>query len=173
MTSIASLPPELLLQIFHWATYDYALYENRPSWKNYDLTHYDGEDPWPTPSESKQADSERTVRSLASTCTRWRVLATEFEWRHIVVSEMSRLKHYLDGINKLLQKGSEGQGQVECPVRRITLTMAKERVWTEEDTERVVSLIRICPNLEVMINWIFADGGELRCCPLALGPHAI
>ncbi|KAG8893925.1 hypothetical protein FRC01_013263, partial [Tulasnella sp. 417] len=59
MTSIASLPPELLLQIFHWATYDHALFDNLPSWKNYNLTIYDGDDPWPVPSEHPK-DMART-----------------------------------------------------------------------------------------------------------------
>ncbi|KAG8963037.1 hypothetical protein FRC00_007980 [Tulasnella sp. 408] len=39
----------------------------------------------------------------------------------------------------------------------ITLMLFKEGVWTEEDTELVVSLIRSCPNLEVLINRSSAD----------------
>ncbi|KAG8963041.1 hypothetical protein FRC00_007984 [Tulasnella sp. 408] len=164
MTSIDSLPPEILLQIFHWATYDPALFENRPSWRNYDLTAYDGEDPWPTPSEHTRS----IATALVLTCTRWTTLATEFELRHITVDEMHQLKYYLSRIRKLVQTGKEGDKTAECPIRRITLMLVKERVWTEEDTEAVVSLIRRCPNLEVLINESFADGEMHAAGPVLL-----
>ncbi|KAG8993701.1 hypothetical protein FRB90_000618 [Tulasnella sp. 427] len=165
MTSIASLPPELFHQVFHWATYDNALFEDRPSWRNYDLDKYDGEDPWPQPSQ----EAERTARSLTSTCKYWRVLATEFELRHITVSELRQLDFYVERIRKFSQPGEHS---AEFPVRWITLNLFKVRVWMEEDTTRLVALVRVCPSLEVLINRVSADGAldlelqGLRCLQL-------
>ncbi|KAG9041401.1 hypothetical protein FS837_012317 [Tulasnella sp. UAMH 9824] len=165
MTSIDSLPPEILLQIFHWATYDPALFDNRPSWRNYDLgASYESEDPWPRPSDYTRS----IATALALTCTRWNALATEFELRYITVDDMPRLKYYLGRIRKLVQTGKEGDKAAECPIRRMILMLVKERVWTEEDTEAVVSLIRSCPNLEVLINECFADGEMHAAGPVLL-----
>ncbi|KAG9041402.1 hypothetical protein FS837_012318 [Tulasnella sp. UAMH 9824] len=170
MTSIHSLPPELLHQIFHWATYDYALSAELPSWKHYTLYHLDGgEDPWPM--LYLGMERERTIPALRLTCTRWTAIATEFELHYLIIHDVPKLKYYLGRIRRLLEKHGEGENNVKCPVRILNLRVIKGtgRVWTEEDTEMVVSLIRDCPNLEFMVNWCYTEGEvlEIMYCPPA------
>ncbi|KAG8963040.1 hypothetical protein FRC00_007983 [Tulasnella sp. 408] len=169
MTSIHSLPPELLYQIFHLATDDYALSANLPSWKHYTL--YD-EDPWPM--LYLGMERERTIQALRLTCTRWTVPATEFELHHLMIHNVPRLKYYLGRIRKLLEKDGEGENNVKCPVRILNLRVIKGsgRVWTEEDTEMVVSLIRDCPNLDFMVNWCYTEGAQPTRLIMVAETHA-
>ncbi|KAG8894555.1 hypothetical protein FRC01_012893, partial [Tulasnella sp. 417] len=158
MTSIHSLPPELLRHVFHWATYEYALSAGLPSWKNYVLTYGDGgEDPWPM--LYLGMERERTIPALRLTCTRWAALATEFELLYIVIHDVRGLKYYLRRIRTLLQTGGEEEHQRKSPVRIMNLRVIKGwgGIWTEEDTEMVVSLVRHCPNLEVMVNQCYTE----------------
>ncbi|KAG8912273.1 hypothetical protein FRC00_004864 [Tulasnella sp. 408] len=152
MTSIDSLPPELLHQIFHWATYDYALSAKLPTWKNYSLLGIDdSENPWPM--LYLGMEREATARALRLTCARWTALATEFELYYIMINDVPTLKYYRDRIKKWLEKDGEGENKLKCPVRFMNLRLhASRSVWTEEDTEIVVSLIRDSPNLEIMVN---------------------
>ncbi|KIO16650.1 hypothetical protein M407DRAFT_33706 [Tulasnella calospora MUT 4182] len=167
MTSMHSLPPELFHQIFHWATYEHALSMNLPSWQNYDLTNVGGgEDPWPT--IHLDMKGQRTARALRLTCTRWTALATEFELRYIMIRDVRRLEYYLERIGKFLQTGSEGGNKVACPVRIMNLRVLKGPVWTEEDTEMVVSVIREFPNLEVMVNRCYTEGETHAAGPIVL-----
>ncbi|KIO32233.1 hypothetical protein M407DRAFT_111903 [Tulasnella calospora MUT 4182] len=169
MTSIHSLPPELLHQIFRWVTDEGPLSASRPSWKNYLLTSGDGgEDPWPVLSIDMKG--KHAASALRLTCSRWTALATECELRYIVIHRMRGLKYYLRRIRKLLQTGSEGGNKVACPVRIMNLRLLEgERgVWTEEDTEMVVSLIRECPNLEFMVNQCYAERETHAAGPIVL-----
>ncbi|KAG8904308.1 hypothetical protein FRC01_008788, partial [Tulasnella sp. 417] len=169
MTSIHSLPPELLRQVFHWATYEYALAATLPSWKNYVLTHGgDGEDPWPM--LYRGMERERTIPALRLTCARWAALATEFELLYIVIHDVHGLKYYLRRIRKLLHAGGEEENQVNCPVRIMNLRVIKGwgDIWTEEDTEMVVSLVRDCPNLEAMVNQCYTESETHAAGPIIL-----
>ncbi|KAG8963038.1 hypothetical protein FRC00_007981 [Tulasnella sp. 408] len=161
MTSIHSLPPELLRLIFHWATYDYAFFAKFPSWKRYSLYHLDGgEDRWPF--DYRDMERERTAKALRLTCTRWTALATEFELYYIIIYDVPTLNYHLGRIRKFLEKDGEGENNVKCPVRILNLRMLKGSgcVWTEEDTEMVVSLIRDCPNLEFMVNGCYTKDAQ-------------
>ncbi|KAG8963011.1 hypothetical protein FRC00_008112 [Tulasnella sp. 408] len=168
MTSIDSLPPELLHQIFHWATYDYALSAKLPTWKNYSLLGIDdSENPWPM--LYLGMEREATARALRLTCARWTALATEFELFYIMINDVPTLNYYRGRIKKLLEKDGEGGNKVKCPVRFMNLRLhASRSVWTEEDTEMVASLIRDCPNLEVMVNScsMLREVLEIMACPL-------
>lgn len=162
------MPLEILHLIFHWATYDYAIYASVPSWKHYTSGSFILEDPWPT--LYQDMEREETAKALRLTCTRWTALATEFELYYLMIDNIRRFEYYLGRIRKVLQKDAEGGHKVRYPVRFINLRMhgGPGGVWDEEDTEIVASFLRDCPNLEVMVNSCRIEKGESLCYPLGL-----
>ncbi|KAG8917527.1 hypothetical protein FRC00_013507, partial [Tulasnella sp. 408] len=93
MTTILSLPPEILLQVFEFATDDPGLLDHTPSWKHYDLSSRLSRDvPWLAPGR----ESERTAMTLGIVCRYWRPLATGLELRHVRVYHTSQLQSAFD-----------------------------------------------------------------------------
>lgn len=142
------IPPEILLHVFHWAALDETLLDNDPSWRNYDLTSHDANDPWAAPLQ----DAAKTAIALSGTCKRFRSLSEEFIYRHVQVADLKHMHH----LNRIFADGNRGGW-----VKRLTLSMFKEDVWRRENTEAVCTLIRACPNVEVFCNEIVTGGGTL------------
>ncbi|KAG9041400.1 hypothetical protein FS837_012316, partial [Tulasnella sp. UAMH 9824] len=133
----------ILLQIFECATDDPGVLDHTPSWKHYDLSlsRHDSDVPWRTPS----GESERTAIKLGMVCRYWRPLVTGLELRHVPVHDALQLPGILDRLSGTPDAGKSVKG--------ITLKVLhshyKQKLWKEEDTGRVVELLKLCPNLEV------------------------
>lgn len=143
-----SLPPEILLQIFHQACLDEGLFDHRPSWRNYDLVTHDPNDPWPAPS----LDAVKTAGALRGTCRRWRDLGLEFALRHLWLEGMENLRDCRDMVKRL------DAGERE-KIKRITLAMFKHDVWESVDHALVLELLDMTPKLEVFTNEVVTGGG--------------
>ncbi|KAG8905423.1 hypothetical protein FRB99_008969 [Tulasnella sp. 403] len=146
-----TLPPEVLLEIFAWASRDDCLLDNTPSWKNYTLSSHDPNDPWCTPSEEAAA----TTRAIASVCRKFRLLAREFAWRHLAFENMEQVKTF-----RKVSLGEEDAEWLLSRVKRLTLAMFKESVWTREDTGMLLPILEKCRALEVFTHEI-VTGGEM------------
>lgn len=142
------MPPEVLLNIFDWATKDVGLLDNMPSWKHYTLSNPDPNNPWHPPSR----EAFNTANAIALVCNRWRVLAAEYYLRHIIVRTNSQVQTYVDQLDSAPDL---------CHwVKRLTLAIFVEGVqWTRKDTERVCRLMGLCNALEVFGNGIIALNG--------------
>lgn len=143
------LPPEILLQIFHWAVPDEGLSDHRPSWRNYDLSCHDPNDPWPLPS----LEAVKTATALTATCKLFRKFAMEFSLRHLWLEDMKQLRYLRETL-------SNRDGTDRERIKRITLLMFKENVWDSEDTKVVVDIIDMAPKLEVFTNDVVTGGGR-------------
>ncbi|KAG8965471.1 hypothetical protein FRC03_000468 [Tulasnella sp. 419] len=147
-------PPEVFLQIFHWATLDETLLSCTPSWRHWDLNSAPANDcndsqfdPWP----KQNQEALNTARSLSVVCRAFRNLSYEFLFRHIILDKVEDLA----GVVKIL-----GRKDLLKWVKRLSLFCCKEGMWTRHDSEQLYTLLKRCPNIEVLSNSIAAFGVE-------------
>ncbi|EED80420.1 predicted protein [Postia placenta Mad-698-R] len=153
------LPPELWLQIFHYAAedeplFDYALPTSmtESSWSKRVMS-----DGWTLRApndliEIMHRKSFATKKAIVSTCRAWRDLGTEFLFRCLLFGDPSRfqqLRVILDADNSLGRRAKR---------LHIARFYAGHGSTLEETQDALVSIIRHCPNLEAFIvTWSFSN----------------
>ncbi|KIO23250.1 hypothetical protein M407DRAFT_27241 [Tulasnella calospora MUT 4182] len=161
MATILSLPPEILLQVFEYATDDLEVLNHTPSWKHYDLSliRAQSDIPWLAPSR----ESEDTAITLGMVCRYWRPLAVGLGLRHVRVQHALQLRKTLDRLSGTPDAGKS--------VKWITLglpyTDYRENLWNEGDTGQLAGLLKLCPNLEVFAMDMAQARGEIILQSLA------
>lgn len=146
--TMVGMPPEVLLNVFEWASRDDGLLDNMPSWRHYTLSNPDPNNPWYTPS----MEAYNTIHAIAQVCSRWKTLASQFYLRHVVARTNSEVEAYLSQL--------KASADLRHWVKRLTLAIVVEDVqWTRRDTDRICKLMELCTDLEVFGNGIIALNG--------------
>lgn len=145
------IPPEVLLNIFDWATRDDGLLNNVPSWKYYTFSDPDPNNPWYAPS----VEVFNTANSIARVCKQWRMVASEFYLRHLIIRTSDEVERL---VNQL-----RSEPHLKHWVKRLNLAVVTDTSWTPGDTRRICELIQLCPDVGVVENNIIARSGTCGC----------
>ncbi|KAI0929187.1 hypothetical protein AcV5_006519 [Taiwanofungus camphoratus] len=150
MPETSSLPIELWLQIFRWATISPLTHRLR-------ATTYS---PFDTAPIAARDEATRTKTTLVLVCKQWRRLTMELLYEDVQMGCPEQLQSVLEG--KSLDGGDEPRSVSECSrwVRRACLPYSSSATTTARPL-KAVRLLEQCPYLETLVRMDAAPGDML------------